>query len=89
MITLSIVERVKAPKSKQVSIKRYIEVFHSTDKAKKFIIPVVKEMRLAKSEKRDPRICIEAVSYDTESERKLLLELKAITSIDNESDNQY
>lgn len=59
------------------------------DKAKKFIIPVVKEMKLAKKEEREPLIRIDGVSYDTKSEKTLLLELDAITSIENEHDDNY
>lgn len=84
MITLTIVEEVKSGKA--ISYKRKIKLYHSMDKAKKEIVPIVKEMRLAKLEKRVPSIRIDAVSYDTKSEKSLLLELGAITSIENESD---
>ena len=46
-------------------------------------------MKVAKREKRVPSIRIEAVSYDTKSEKSLLLETKAITSTENEDDAQY
>lgn len=85
MITLTIVEQIKT--AKRVEYKRSIKLFHSVDKAKKFIIPVVKEMKLAKREKREPSTRIDGVSYDTKSEKTLLLELDAITSIDNEHDD--
>lgn len=84
MITLTIVEEVKS--GKVVSYKRKIKLYHSIDKAKKDIVPIVKEMRLAKHEKRVPSIRIDAVSYDTKSEKQLLLELGAIISVENESD---
>lgn len=87
MITLTIVEQVK--NGKRVEPKRHLKLFHSMDKAKKFIIPVVKEMKLAKKEKRNPAIRIDGVSYDTKSEKTLLLELDAITSIENEHDDNY
>ena len=87
MITLTIVEQVKS--GKLVRPKRHIKLFHSTDKAKKFIQPVVKEMKLAKKERREAQIRIDGVSYDTKSEKALLLELDAITSIDNEHDDNY
>ena len=87
MITLTIVEEVKS--GKVISYKRKIKLYHSMDKAKKEIVPIVKEMRLAKLEKRVPSIRIDAVSYDTKSEKSLLLELGAITSIENESDDAY
>ena len=88
MITLTIVEQVKDKNTKLVSPKKYMKMFHSTDKARQFIIPVVREMKLAKHQKRDPQIRIDAVSYDTKSEKTLLLELDAIISIENEADSQ-
>ena len=87
MITLTIVEQVK--NRKRIEFKSHLKLFHSMDKAKNFIIPVVKEMKLAKKEKRDPTIRIDGVSYDSKSEKTLLLELDAITSIENEHDENY
>ena len=87
MITLTIEERVKVGKS--IEVKRKIVICHSLDKAKKIIMPIVKEMKVASVEKRIPQIRIDGVSYDTKSERALLLELDAIKSIDNETDNGY
>lgn len=87
MITLTIVAKVK--KGGRFEYKRYLKLYHSMDKAKKEIVPIVKEMKQAKKEKRDPTIRIDGVSYDTKSEKALLLELKAITSIDNEEDENY
>ena len=85
MITLTIVEEVKTGKT--ISYKRKMKLYHSMDKARKEIVPIVKEMKVAKSQKRTPSIRIDAVSYENKSERSLLLELNAITSVDNESDN--
>ena len=87
MITLTIVKQVKS--GKVISYKREMLKFHSIDKARKEIVPIVREMKSAKSQKRTPTIKIDAVSYDTKSEKSLLLELHAITSIDNESDDDY
>ena len=87
MITLTIIEKKK--NKNIVEFKRSLRLFHSMDLAKKFIIPVVKEMKVAKREKREPDIKIDAVSYDTKSEKTLLLELKAITSVENEDDGDY
>ena len=84
MITLTIVEQVK--KGARVETKRSIKMVHSMDKARKMIPPIVAEMKSAEKEKREPKIRIDAVSYDTKSERTMLLELNAIRSIDNESD---
>lgn len=82
MITLTIVEHVKT--GKRVEVKRSIKLFNSVDKAKEFIGPVVKEMQKAKKEKREATIYIDGVSYDSNSEKTLLMEMKAITSVDNE-----
>lgn len=85
MITATIVKQIKA--GKQVLYDRKVRLFHSMDKARKELDPIVKEMRLAKREKREPKERIDGVSYDTKSEKALLLELKAIVSIDNEFDD--
>lgn len=87
MITLTIVQKVK--KGKAIGVERLLKMYRSNDKAKKEIAPIVEEMKLAEVEKREPNIYIDAVSYDTESERTLLLEMKAIKSIDNESRGGY
>ena len=87
MITLTIVEEVKSGKT--INYKRSMKLYHSIDKAKREIVPIVKEMKVAKNQKREPSIRIDAVSYDTKSEKTLLLELGAITSIENESDGKY
>ena len=84
MITLTIVEQVK--KGARVETKRSIKMVHSMDKARKMIPSIVAEMKSAEKEKREPKIRIDAVSYDTKSERTMLLELNAIKSIDNESE---
>ena len=61
----------------------------SMDKARKEIAPIVKEMKTAKREKREPTIRIDGASYDTNSEKSLLLELDAIVSTENESERNY
>lgn len=63
-----------------------MKLFSSTDMARKEIVSIVKEMKLAKRQKREPKVRIDAVSYDTKSEKSLLLELHAIESIENEDD---
>lgn len=85
MITLTIIK--KSSTAKGETFKRELKVFNSIDKAKKEIIPIVKEMKLAIHQKRTPSVKIDAVSYDTKSEKSLLLELDAITSIENESND--
>lgn len=84
MITLTLVKEVKSGKT--ISYKRKLKLYSSIDKARKEIVPIVKEMRLAKNQHRTPSIRIDAVSYDNKSERSMLLELHAIESIDNEDD---
>lgn len=82
MITITLVEN-KVVRSKPV-ITRKIVIYHSLDKARKEIPAYVKEMRLAKKEKRTPKYYIDGVSYDTNSERSMLLEMHAIVSVENE-----
>lgn len=85
MITLTIVKQVK--KGTTISFKRELKMFNSVDKARKEITPIVREMKLAKKQKRDPSIAIKAVSYDYKSEKTMLLETDAITSVENEKDD--
>lgn len=82
MITLTIVKQVK--KGSVISTKRELKMFNSVDKARKEIAPIVREMKLAKKQKREPTIAIKAVSYDLKSEKTMLLETDAITSVENE-----
>ena len=70
MITLTIVKQVK--KGTTISFKRELKMFNSVDKARKEITPIVREMKLAKKQKRDPSIAIKAVSYDYKSEKTML-----------------
>ena len=86
MITLTIIKKVKT--GSIVTFKRELKLFRSMDKAREEITPIVEEMRLAKSQKREPKVRIDAVSYDTKSEKNLLLETRAITSIENEEDEE-
>ena len=87
MITLTISEKKKD--GKLLKFQRSIKMFKSKDKASKFIVPIVSEMKEAKHQKRDPKISIVAVSYDTKSEKTLLLELGAITTTENETSDEY
>ena len=86
MITLTIVKEVR--NGKIISYNKSMKLYKSMDKAKKDIIPIVKEMKLASSQKREPTIRISGVSYETKSEKTLLLELEAIT-LENDSDFNY
>lgn len=85
MISITL-EEAKEVKGK-LQITRRIVMYHSLDKARKEIPAYVKEMRLAKKEKRTPRYRIDGVSYDTSSEKSMLLEMHAIVSVDNEEPN--
>ena len=86
MITLTIIKKVKT--GSIVTFKRELKLFRSMDKAREEIIPIVEEMQHAKAQKRAPEVRIDAVSYDTKSEKNLLLETRAITSIENEEDEE-
>ena len=85
MITLTIVKQVK--KGSIVSYNKELKMFNSVDKARKFITPIVKEMKIAKKQKRTPTLAIKAVSYDLKSEKTMLLETDAIISVENEKDD--
>ena len=85
MISITLVE-TKVVKGKS-EVKRRIVFYHSLDKARKEIPVYVKEMKLAKKEKRTPKYLIDGVSYDTSSEKSMLLELHALVSVDNENPN--
>ena len=82
MITLTIVKQVK--KGSVVSYKTELKMFTSIDKCREEVIPIVMEMKSAKKAKRTPKIAIKAVSYDLKSEKTMLLETDAITSVENE-----
>ena len=86
MITLTIIKKVKT--GSVVTFKRELKLFRSMDKARQEITPIVEEMQHAKAQKRAPEVRIDAVSYDTKSEKNLLLETRAITSIENEEDEE-
>ena len=86
MITLTIIKKVKT--GSIVTFKRELKLFRSMDKAREELTPIVEEMQHAKAQKRAPEVRIDAVSYDTKSEKNLLLETRAITSIENEEDEE-
>lgn len=83
MITLSITRRVK--KGKLETQESETKLYHSMDQARKEIKEIVKEMRYAQRTQQPAKIRIDGVSYDTNSEKVMLLELGAIVSIENES----
>ena len=73
MITATIVEH------KSGSVSRKLRSFNSMEKAKKELIPIAHEMRVAKSQKKEPKRFIDAVSYDTKSEKMMLIEIGALS----------
>lgn len=88
MITATIRELEKGGKVE----KRVIKCYHSLDKARKELSPIAKEMEIARQLAREhkpykePKKTIIAVSYDRKSEKNLLLEIRAIISIENEEE---
>lgn len=82
MITLTIIKRTT--KAGQKVETRSLECINSIDKAKKKILPIVKEMEVASQTNKKPAIEIVAVSYDTNSEKEMLLATRAIVTSDNE-----
>ena len=72
MITATIVER------KSGKITRNLVVYTSSEAARKALTPIVHEMRVAEKKKIDPKKSIDAVSYDTKSEKMLLVEIGAL-----------
>ena len=77
MITITIVREIKLKGGKQ-SYERKLQCFKSMDVARKEISPIVREMKQAEKDKRIPKCRIEAVSWDTPSEKSLIIELDAI-----------
>ena len=84
MITLTI--NVVKNKNKVVSYQRCLKMFRSMDEARKYIKPIVSEMRIARANHTQPKEEIVACSYDVEEEKTMLLRLGALTSVENESD---
>ena len=72
MITATIIEK------KSGNQKRKLCIFQSIEKAKKELTPIVHEMQVAKSKKQEPKKFIDAVSYDTKSEKMMLVEIGAL-----------
>ena len=72
MITATIVEK------KSGKEQRTMRVFNSGEKARQELKPIVHEMRVAKSKKVEPKTYIDGLSYDTKSEKMLLVEIGAL-----------
>ena len=86
VITINVIERHRNNKTKVITETTKIYLFKSTDKARKFLYPIVSEMKSAKQMKREPLTYINGVSFDTRSERALLLEMGAIELQDQDYD---
>ena len=80
MITLSVTSRKK--KGKALEETRDIKTFRSMEEARRQIQSIVREMNAAKRDNRPPVTKIDAVSFDTEGERSMLIELGAFESVD-------
>lgn len=64
--------------------KREIKCFASTEKARAYLKPIAVDMEICRQRKQKPAVEIVGVSYDFNSEKRMLLEIKAIRSIENE-----
>lgn len=84
MITATIKETKKV--NKVLTEERNIVCYHSIDKARSELRPIAKEMSVCQKLGKKPAKEVVAVSYDTKSEKALLLELRVITSIENEEE---
>lgn len=68
-----------------LTINREIKVFNSTEKARQFLKPIATDMSICRSKKQKPSVEIMGVSFDHESEKRMLLEIKAYLSVENEA----
>ena len=82
MITFTIIEN-KTEKGKKTQRKE-IKIFNSFDKAKAFASPIASNMKFCRKMGQTPKQEIFAVSYDTEYEKKMLLQIGAIITNENE-----
>ena len=83
MITATIETRKMAKGVKKIT--REIKVFNSSEKARRYLKPIATDMAICKAKKITPDTEIVGVSFDYDSEKRMLLEIKAFTSIENES----
>lgn len=91
MITATIKETKKV---KGVTTERtYIKCYHSLDKVRNELAPIARAMEAARQKAKktntpyvDPPTSIKAVSFDTKSEKNLLLEMRAIVTTENEEE---
>ena len=86
MITCTIIENKVDKKTKLRKVNRFIKIFKSLDKAKEYLTPITIEMVKAKKEHRKPNIYVHAVSFDSKTEKELLVGLGAIETSGQEGD---
>lgn len=82
MITATIVTRKKVKGITQIH--REIKVFNSSEKARKYLKPIATDMAVCRKQKVEPAVEIMGVSFDHDSEKRMLLEIRAFNSIENE-----
>ena len=87
MITATIRTRKKV--KGVLTEKRELKCFASMEKAKKFLKPIATDMAICRSQNKEAEVEIVGVSYDLDSEKRMLLEIRAIISVENESPDGY
>lgn len=87
MITATI--RTKKKVKGVLTEKRKMKCFPNSEKARKFLKPIATDMAICRSQNKEADVEIVGVSYDFDSEKRMLLEIKAIISVDNESPDGY
>ena len=66
-----------------------MKCFSTSEKARKFLKPITTDMAICRSQHKEADVEIVGVSYDFDSEKRMLLEIKAIISVENESPDGY
>lgn len=61
------------------TITRKIRIYRSMDKARKELTPIARDMAICAKTNKKPKVIIDGVSYDTDSEKRLLIEIGAYT----------
>lgn len=83
MITATIKTRKKV--KGVLTERREIELFDSVEKARKYLKPIAVDMAICKQLKKTPEVEIVGVSWDFESEKNMLVEIKAYETTDKKS----
>lgn len=82
MITATIETRKKV--KGVLTTEREIKVYNTSEQARKALKPIATDMAICRKNKTTPEVEIMGVSYDHESEKRMLLEIRAIISVENE-----